>query len=183
MSAPVRPVARGAARALGIVGALVFVVGGLALLGLAVYMHFGVVANFNDHSKPDHVYGSAFDEPMVLTEPYGSYAVTSLRGPLDACQIEAEDGSTIETHLDDEIDQRPVFRFDAPAGTYAITCTPDLYFEVFTADDIKLAAQGYVNVHPSLYYLAGAAVALPIGSFLWNRFVMRPRDWPTAVTD
>ena len=114
----------------------------------------------------------------MLTEPYASYGLTSVRGPLRDCTIRGEDGSSVEVYRDEEITKRPAFRFDAPAGTYEVSCEPDnVYFEIYTGDKLTLAAQGYDGVHPSLIFLAGAAVTLPISGILWNRFVQRPRDW------
>lgn len=173
-----RPVRSRVVRALGVVGAVVVVLAGLLALGGAAYMHFAVVSNFNDHSRPDHVFGSVDDQPMELSEPYGSYGITSVRGPLDLCAVKGTDGTQIDVYRDEDITLRPAFRFDAPAGAYDISCTPDVYFEVFHGRDLLRAARGYgEGLHPSLYFLAGAAVLLPVGSILWNRFVQRPRDW------
>lgn len=168
------PVARG----LGLLASVILMLAGVGCLAGAAYMHFGVISNFNEHSRPDHVHDSAGDDLMELTEPYGSYGITSVRAPLQDCTVTSTDGVEVEVYRDEEITKRPAFRFDAPEGTYEVVCTPEAYFEVFNGDELLVAARGYgPGLHPSLYFLAGAAVLLPTASFLWNRFVQRPRDW------
>lgn len=173
-----------AARGLGLVASVILMLAGVACLAGAAYMHFGVIANFNEHSRPDHVYDSAGDDLMELTAPYGSYGITSVRAPLQDCTVASTDGAAVEVYRDEEITKRPAFRFDAPAGTYEVSCTPEAYFEVFDGADLLVAARGYGGgLHPSLYFLAGAAVLLPSASFLWNRFVQRPRDWAYTAAE
>ena len=136
------------------------------------------MANFNEHSRPEHIYHSSVGGPLVLTEPSAAYGITSMRGPLTECTVTEDDGGLVVVTRDESITKRPAFRFTAEAGTYEIACTPDLYFEVFRGEDLVRAARGYDGpVHPSVYFLAAATVTLGVGSFLWNRFVQRPRDW------
>ena len=173
------PNRRPVVKALGMLGAVLSTIVGLGLLAAAVYLQFGVVANFNQHSKPDDLYDSAGAKPLVLTAPYGSYGITSMDGALQACSLSPGSGGVaISPVLDPKVTKRPVLRFDAPAGTYTIACSPDLWFQVFHGKDVVRAAQGFDgDVHPSIYFGAAAVGTLLLGSFLWNRFVQRPRDW------
>lgn len=165
-------------RIVGIVVALAGIVAGTALVILAAYQHFAISSNFHPDYRVDHVYESAFHEPLVIHEA-GEYGVTSMEGPLEGCTLTADNGTVIRPVLDESITKRPSFRFTSPARTYTIECTPsDLWFQVFRGDDLKRAAQGYDSpLHPSLYYIIGGVASWVVGMFFWNRFVMRPRDW------
>ena len=168
-------------RVVGIVVALGGIIGGAALLILAVYQHCAITSNFHPDYRVDHVYESAFDQPLVIHEA-GEYGITSMEGPLQECVLTAENGTVIRPVLDESIGKRPSFRFDSPARTYEITCTPDdLWFQVFKGEDLKRAAQGYDSpIHPSLYFIIGGVASSLVGTFFWNRFVQRPRDWSTT---
>ena len=166
-------------RIVGVALAVAGMLGGAALLGLAAYQHFAIVSNFHPSYQVAQVWDSAGDDPLVIATA-GEYGITSLRGPLEGCQLTSADGVTITALRDETIRTRPAFRFTSPARTYTrVDCPPgDHLVQVFRGEDLRTAAVGWDGaIHPSLAYLAAGVAAWVVGMFFWSRFVTKPRDW------
>ncbi|MCC2593364.1 hypothetical protein LKO27_08080 [Tessaracoccus sp. OS52] len=165
-------------RVLGMVIAVVAVLAGVGLLLLAIFAQFDTRSNIHPFFRPDAVY-SSFDGPAELRDPSNEYAITSLNSGLDECTVRSLNGPLeLRPDADPYFTARSVFRFTAPPGTYQVTCSPDVWFEIYRGADVELAVRGYEgSVHPSVYYLLGSAVFLGVGMWLWHRFVQKPKRW------
>lgn len=165
-------------RILGTVAAIVTMLVGISLLLLAIFAQFDTRSNVHPLFRPPALH-SSFDGPAVLDDPSDDYAITSLNSRLDECTVTSLNGPLeLRPEADPYFTNRSVFRFTVPPGTYRVTCTPDVWFEIYRDADVEVAVRGYVGpIHPSIYYLAGSALFLAIGMWFWHRFIQRPKVW------
>ncbi len=167
-------------RLLGAVAAVVAMLAGIALLLFAIFAQFDTRSAIHPLFRPAALY-SSFDEPPArLADPSNAYAVTSLMARLDSCTVlPAGGGEPLSIERDATIEHRSVLRFEAEPGAYDVSCSPDdVWFEIYLGSEVEQAVKGYSGpVHPSVYYLVGMVVAFGVGSWLWKRYVKRPREW------
>lgn len=165
-------------RILGMAAAIVGVITGIGLLLVAIFAQFDTRSNVHPLFRPESLY-SSFDGKAELSDPSAEYAITSLNSRLDECTIRSLNGPLeLRPEADPYFTDRSVYRFSVPPGSYDVSCEPDVWFEIYRGADVEVAVRGYVGpLHPSVYYLAAAALFLGVGFWFWSRFVQRPRSW------